>query len=247
MKLRSIKTKKIHPSDDLVNILDTFVKKIAEKSILLVTSKIVSLCEGAHISKEEVNKEQLIMQEADLFCPPSVDSPHPFYLTIKNNILIPSAGIDESNAKEVFIVYPKRPFVSAEKIWRHFRQRDSLQHFGVIITDSHTTPLRRGVTGIALSWCGFEPLKKYVGTMDCFGQPLRYTYRNTVDALATAGVFMMGEGDEQTPLCLIEDIPDVVFQDTPPSNEEIQSVSIPIEEDLYGEMLRRVPWRMEEV
>ena len=243
MHLRSVRSSKIYPHDDMYRVLDAHLQKLKERTILAITSKIVSLCEGAFIPQNKMDKETLIKQEADLYLPPHPQAAHRFYLTLKHSLLIPSAGIDESNSDGAYyILYPRSPFESARKVWGYLRKRDNLQHLGVIITDSHTVPLRRGVRGCALSWCGFEPLKNYVGTRDCFGKALCYTYRNNSDALAAAAVFMMGEGNEQTPFCLIEGLKDILFCNYPPTEQDKQSALISIENDLYGPLLSYAPW-----
>jgi F420-0:gamma-glutamyl ligase len=102
--------------------------------------------------------------------------------------------------------------------------------------------LRKGVTGITLGWCGFEPLHSYIGQPDIFGHPLRVTQTNILDALAASAVFVMGEGAEQTPLALIEDLPQIRFLSDPPSQEQEQSLHIPLEEDIYAPLLKDIPW-----
>ena len=63
-------------------------------------------------------------------------------LTMKNNILIPTAGIDESNGKGYYILWPKDPYQSAKKIYNFIKQEFKLNNFGIIISDSHCVPLR---------------------------------------------------------------------------------------------------------
>src|SRR5579883_246739 len=206
-----IKTYKTHPitvEESLSHIIDAYIPKLHEQSILVITSKIVSLCEGSVVHKTDVSsKEALIRESADAYLDFKNEQmlPHSIQITIKNNILIPSAGIDESNGNGVYILYPKNVQQSAISVWEHLRKRDHLNEFGVIITDSHTTPLRRGVIGIGLGWCGFKPLYNYIGKPDCFGYPLRVTMANNLDALAAAAVFCMGEGNEQTPFAVVEE------------------------------------------
>ncbi|MBX9976957.1 MAG: coenzyme F420-0:L-glutamate ligase [Alphaproteobacteria bacterium] len=244
MKLTALKSPKVHAGDDLDIIVDACIPTLQERSILAVTSKIVSLCEKAIISKNNLTKEALIQAEADYYALPSPTAQHSFYLTIKHNLLIASAGVDESNGGEnAYILYPGDPFASAKNLWTLLRERDGVESLGIIITDSHTMPLRRGVTGVSLAWCGFDPLKNYVGTKDCFDKPLCYTQRNNVDALAAAAVFMMGEGNEQTPFCLIENIKDITFLDHPPSGNDKKSVLISMVDDLYAPILSHVPWK----
>ncbi|HSX38635.1 MAG TPA: coenzyme F420-0:L-glutamate ligase [Chlamydiales bacterium] len=243
-----IKTYKTHPitaNEDLLGIIDAYIPKLNEQSILVITSKIISLCEGSIINKMEVSsKEALIRESADAYLDDKNEhlSLHSIQLTIKNNILIPSAGIDESNGNDVYILYPQNVQQTASVVWEHLRKRDDLNELGVLITDSHTTPLRRGVIGIGLGWCGFKPLSNYIGQLDCFGHPLRFTMANHVDALAASAVFCMGEGSEQTPFAVIEETAKIEFQPSAPTDLETQQISIPIDEDLYAPLLKNIHW-----
>lgn len=236
MKIETIKTQKISQNDPIKSVLDN-IPTLPNRSIVAVTSKIVSLCEGRCISKDCIEKRKLIEQEADVMLSTG-KQPYDIYLTIKNGILIPSAGIDESNADGAYILYPSDLWKSVEQIWEYLKTKDHLSELGVIITDSHTTIMRRGVTGIALSWCGFDPLYSYIGKNDLYGRPLRVTQVNIADALAVSAVFCMGEGSEQTPIAVITDIPRVTFLDRPPTSEERDSIFISKDEDLYAPLLK---------
>lgn len=245
MHIKTYKTHCITTEDSLIDLADAYIPPLKERSIIAITSKIISLCEGSVIEKSAVeSKEILIQQSADAYLdlPNESISPHAIQITIKNNILIPSAGIDESNGNGIYILYPKDIQQSAAFIWEHLRKRDNLQELGIVITDSHTTPMRRGVIGIGLGWCGFKPLYDYIGKPDCFGVPLRVTMRNNLDALSVATVFCMGEGNEQTPFAVVTDAPNIEFQSTPPTDGEVQSLVIPMEEDLYAPLLKNKHW-----
>src|SRR3989338_9337719 len=87
--------------------------------------------------------------------------------------------------------------------------KSSVKNFGVIITDSHCQPLRRGIVGFALSYWGFNPLRDYIGTPDIFGHNLRVTKMDVADALGTAATFVMGEGIEQTPIAIISGVEEI--------------------------------------
>lgn len=63
------------------------------------------------------------------------------------------------------------------------------------------------------------------------------------DALGTAAVLVMGEGAEQTPLAVIEDIPFVKFQNRNPKKTELQKLQMPLEDDLYAPLLQAVKWK----
>ena len=241
MQIKSVKTHRITHGDSLEALLDKYVLTLEEQSILAVTSKVLSVLEGRYVKKADIDKYELIKQEADLLLKTD-QNPYNIFLTIKDGLLIPSAGIDESNVDDVYVLYPAKPWKSAEVIWQYLRTKHKIKELGVLITDSHTTIMRKGVTGIALSWCGFEPLYSYIGKPDLYAQPLKVTQINIVDALATPAVFVMGEGSEQTPMAIITDAPHMVFLDRPPSIAEQKNIIISLEEDLYAPILKAAKW-----
>ena len=235
MYIQAIKTDRVDQPQDLCAFVDKFLPPLKERIIVAVTSKIVSICEGRTVSKTSVSKEELVKQEADLIIPNPEATDDRIILTYKNHLLIPSAGIDESNGNGRYILYPKDPFQSVRKIWEYLRQKHHLNELGVLMTDSRTTPLRWGVTGVALAWWGIEPTASCIGKSDLFGQPLRVTKINVADALAVGAVFSMGESSECTPLALIEDAPHVIFDD---KNHNIEELCIDPKEDLYRPLVK---------
>jgi F420-0:gamma-glutamyl ligase len=213
-----------------------------ERSILAVTSKIVSLCEGNAVSQGEITKDALVKREATHYIDPR-RSRWGITLTVTRNILIPSAGIDESNADGTFLLWPKNPQKTADTLRAHLARRFQRQKVGVIITDSTTTPLRRGTTGIALAHSGFDALKDYVGKKDLFGRPFKVSRLNVMNCLASAAVGVMGEGSERTPLALISEIPSVRFVQRNPSPSELAFLTIAPKDDLYAPLLKNAPWK----
>lgn len=243
MIVNSIKTNKIIPyKQDIYSVLDKYLISMPEQSILAISSKIVAICEGNVVVKEGIEKDKLAQEEADYFLP-NRKSKYGYLLTIKNGILLPCAGIDESNGAGYYVLWPANPQKSANEILDYLKKRFSRQKIGVIITDSKTTPLRWGTTGVAIAYSGFSPLKDYIGTPDIFGHTLMVTKANITDALAVAAVLVMGEGKEQTPLALIENIPFVKFKKNHPSDEEVSELNINLEDDLYAELLQSVKWQ----
>lgn len=242
MKITPIKTDKIIPGRKLFGILDRYVKKLPERSILAVTSKVVSICEGRIVKVGSIDKTKLIEEEADYFLPLK-QSKYNVVLTIKRNMLIPSAGVDESNGNGYYILWPRDPQRTANEIRVHLTKKFKRKNIGVIITDSKTSPLRLGTTGTVLAHSGFSALKNYIGQPDIFGKKLKMTKANASEALAVAAVLAMGEGNEQTPLALIEDVPFVRFQSANPSSREAKELSINPDDDLYAPLLRGVSWR----
>lgn len=242
MKISAIRTEKIVPNGKvLFSVLDRHIKHFQEKSILAITSKIVSICEGRIAKIGDVDKKKLIKQEAEYFLPLEEDK-YDITLTIKNNILIPNAGIDESNGNGYYVLWPSNPQKTANDVRKYLLDRFSLKNIGVIVTDSKTDPLRMGTTGICIAHSGFLALNNYIGQPDIFGWKLKVTKANIIDALAAAAVAVMGEGSEQTPLAIIEDIPFVKFQRRNPSKTELQGLKIDLEDDLYAPLLKGVKW-----
>jgi putative folate metabolism gamma-glutamate ligase len=241
MRIQPIQTHTISPSErDLFAVVDRHLPELRERSVLAITSKIVAICEGRVRPIAGVDKRELIAEEAERYLPP--DPRYGVCLTIKQDMLIATAGIDESNADGHYVLWPSDAQRSANALRAHLVGRFGLREVGVVITDSRTTPLRLGVTGVALAHSGFRALNDYVGARDLFGRALRMTKVNVMDALATSAVLVMGEGNESTPLAVLDDLPFVTFQPRDPSPDELAALRIPLEEDLYAPLLTRVDW-----
>lgn len=262
MKIKAVKTSVLHPpKDDLFRAIGHAIRSLPEKSIVVVTSKAVSIGEGRcvpapqYVETDPVRarreKDALTMREADLYLPRSATPGAWCMHTVKNNILIPSAGVDESNADGFYILWPRHPAASARRLWTWLRRRYRVRELGVVISDSHTIPLRRGVLGISLAHYGFAPLHDYRGSRDLFGRELKMTQKNIPDSIAAAAVAVMGEGAECTPLALVTNVPWVRFGAGPGSGASAQSRSrkpyssfeIRTQEDLYYPLLSAMKWR----
>ncbi|MDP3726705.1 MAG: coenzyme F420-0:L-glutamate ligase [bacterium] len=243
MKVTSIKTHKITKKDkNIFKILDKYLPKLKEKSVVAVTSKIIAICEGRVVRKDLSTKDKLVEQEAEWYLPRHLNK-YDFCISIKNNTFTASAGVDESNGNGYYVLWPSNPQRSANDIRGYLKRRFSLKEVGVIITDSKTTPLRWGVTGVALAHSGFSALNSYIGKPDVFGRLLKAEKLNVSDTLATAAVGVMGEGNEQTPIAIIEDLPFVKFKKGNPSQRELAGLHIKLEDDLYAPLLKGVKWK----
>ncbi len=242
MIVKAYKTHKIKPEDNLFLILDKYLPRLNEKDVVAVTSKIVAICEGRVVKNDgKIEKFTLAKKYCQYYLPEKYVkfNVHP---TITNNVFVVSAGVDESNGAGYFVLWPKNPMKSAKEIWEYLRKKSNIKKLGIVITDSRLVPLRRGVTGFGIGWCGFEPLKDYVGTPDLFGRNFRVEKTNLVESVAAAAVFAMGEGKEQTPLAVISDPPHLKFNDRPPSKDETDEMTIGLEDDVFAGLLTSVKW-----
>ena len=245
MIVKPIKTNLVKVGDNLFEVISKNIKSLPEESVLVVTSKIISVCEGRIIKKlteERSEKHNIVKKEADLYVDPA-ESRYDIMLTVKNNIVAVNAGIDESNANDHFILWPKDIQKSANDIWKFLREHYNLNKVGVIITDSKTFPLKWGIVGTSVAFCGFKGLYDYRGKKDIFGRVLRMSQINISEALAVSAVLEMGEADEMMPLCIIKDIPKIEFQDRIPTKKELKDLLINIKDDVYAPILTKAKWK----
>ena len=251
MKVEAIQTPLIRPGEALLPVLRTSLREpLEDGDVLCVASKVVALEQGRIVRLADIRPSaqarcmpklryskdfdvypelaELVLREAAVVFRGQGDH---VYLTLKDNVLIASAGIDLSNAPEgMAILWPERPWEWARAFRERLRERYRIRRVGVIVTDSHLTPLRRGVTGFAVACAGFEPVLSDIGRPDLFGKPLRVTQRAVADGLATAAVLVTGEADECTPFARIRGA-SLEFTD-----REIDAVELAIEprNDLYA-------------
>ncbi len=235
MQLIKVKTRIFNPpKDDLYELFGSYLPSLKNGDVLLITSKILSIHQGRSIKKEGVDKDDLIAKEADRFIPRSDCPDDAVVLTIKDHTLIPSAGIDESNAKGNYILWPKDVNKLAGEICDYLKKVNQIENLGVVVTDSHCVPLRYGVVGISIGFAGINPLRDYRGKKDIFGRELKMTQTNIVDNLAAVGALLMGEADEQVPIVIVRGADFVEFTD----ENKYRDFIIPFNKDIYYPLLK---------
>ena len=220
LEIFGLKSDLIHPGDDIFQkVIAAFQKSgrqpqendvlvIAESALATAENRIVCLSDivpGAQALEFEkkyqidAREAELVIQESDVI----FGGVFGVLLTLKNGLLCPNAGIDNSNApNDCVILYPENPSQSAQKIagaiFEHFGV-----HIGVIVADSRTQPLRLGCTGVAIGAAGFSATVDKRGETDLFGKTLTVTRVAVADNLASAAEAVMGECAESTPFALI--------------------------------------------
>jgi len=243
MIVKSIKTKKVVAGDDLFEILSSSLpKKLEDKSVIAISSKIVAVTEGRIVDEiSEEHRDKLAITESELYLPRSANQ-YGYMITINRGVLLGSGGIDRSNGNGSMILWPKDPQKSANKIREYLVRKYEITNLGIIITDSKSTPLRWGATGVTLAHSGFRALKSYVGTPDIFGRMMQHETANIYDALATSATLEMGEGNEQKPIAIITDVSSVDFQNRNPTKKELDFLRLNIETDFYAPILTSAKW-----
>lgn len=237
LSVSAVQTKIYEGDENLIGFLISSLPRemVKEGSVIAITSKIVSLAEGRVVARKSpsgtaearIEKRHLIEKEADRFLTETI---HQVSLTIKHGILIPSAGIDESNSKnQDYILFPVDPYASCARIGLALKAHYRLTRLGIIMTDSHTTPLRNGVSGIGLAHYGFQAVQSLIGKPDLFGRDMKMTQVNILDSLAAAAVLEMGETNDSCPIAILN-ISGLEYTESSSAAE----IHIPMDQDLYG-------------
>ncbi len=232
MHFFSLKTPLFCKGDDLFKFFCDALRKqdvqLSEKSVVIVSSKIVALSQGRVVQGTKKEIEKYVKQESEQYWKTNYPG---IFLSLTNNILIANAGIDASNAKKgTLILWPENVQEESDNFCEKLKEKYTLNEAGVIITDSRCTPLRTGVTGIALAWSGFEGVLNEKGKEDLYGQKLEITQNAVADNLASASELIMGNANESTPFVICNNAP-VEFTDT---LQNPNMASFPPEDDLFS-------------
>lgn len=235
LEILPIKTKKFLPPKS--NIYEALVKlpKIKDGDILFITSKILGIHQGRTIPVTNTEDKHKIAREvADMYLPKFHKSKHNMQLTIVDSVLIPSSGIDESNGNGYYILWPKNTSKLLREIHAFLIKKNKIKSLGIISTDSHTTPLRRGVSGIATGFYGFNPIIDLRGQPDIFKRKLKFTQVNLLDSLAGLAVLHMGEAADQTPILVLRGYKNIQFG----TKYSYKKYVYPWKEDIYYPLLK---------
>lgn len=233
MEFTPIKTRAIQPpKDDIFEIFDEYIKNIQDWDVIFITSKIISIHQWRCIPKTWIEKKELIKKESDHIVLSDVVPWKDIYLTIKENTLIPSAGIDESNWNGFLILRPNKLEQISEEIYEYLCKKFDVKNIWIVFTDSTTRPLRTWVTWISIYSYWMQVLKDKRKSKDIFWKELEVTQINIVDAISSMAVYLMWEWNESTPILIWRDIPGVIFK-----KESYKKILIDKEQDLYKPML----------
>jgi F420-0:gamma-glutamyl ligase len=236
MKFITVKTRALlPPKDNLYPVLDKYLPRLQEGDVIFITSKILAIHQGRCLEKKSApHKDELVKKEADFFIPRSEVPGRFATLTIKENTLIPAAGIDQSNANGHYILWPKNASAAAQEFCLYLKKKNKIKKLAIVITDSHSVPMRYGVIGVSIGFFGMEPLTDHRQTPDIFKRKLKITKSNVVDSLASIAVLLMGEGAEQTPIVVLRGAGFIKFTD----KRTYRKLPVPLKKDIYYPLLK---------
>ena len=227
MKILPLSTPILKRGDDLAAILET-QEKFQEGDLLVVSSKAISMVEGTVIDLNKIHTtpeaenwakrsgrsaafRQAVLDETKRLHGRVAGGSPIAMLTelkpdhMKGSLLVPNAGLDQSNVPEGFAIgWPLDPVASAKMLRQRLREKTG-KNIAVIVSDSCCRPRRWGVTAFALVSVGFDPLSSQIGRKDLFGRPLTMTVEAVADQLATAANAVMGNADQSIPAAIIRE------------------------------------------
>ncbi len=228
MQAQALPTRRFTRGESLFSFITEHLDELPEDSILAIASKIVALSQNRWLDRPFTTEE---VREASDW---SVETPYA-QLTLVDGHWCPNAGMDASNADHGSVLWPIELESTTDVLCEQLKTHYGCRNLGLIITDSRVFPLRQGVTAVSLMHAGFRALRDYRGEPDLDGRPMRMTTVNVADALATTAALLMGEGNEQQPLCLIFGAP-VVFCE----ERAQESLFITPRDDLFAPLYRSI-------
>lgn len=219
MLIIPIHTPLIHTGDNLADLLKAS-EEFERGDIVVVSSKVVATAESAaiHLPTLTPSDEALFFAEQTgrdaHFCEAVIQETARLHGRIirattgalltevqpdgfSGTILVPNAGLDQSNIASGYAIgWPHDPVKSVKHLSNDLG-------VPVIISDSCVYPRRMGVTAIALTVCGIDPISDAKGQADLFGHPLTITVEATADQLAVAANGVMGNAGQSIPAAII--------------------------------------------
>ncbi len=201
MKIIGVKTRRFKPpKDSLTELLSYVDGKVSEQSVVAISSKVCSICTGDCIPVDTVKKEVLEKSESQFVL--THKETGEILLTQKSDMLLEYGGVDTVYDGQYYVTLPKAPYKTAMEIWQILKKRNKLKSLGVIITDSHSVPFRKGSVGLAIAGYGFKPT---------YTRKQKGATADIIDGLAASANLVMGESDNHMPITIISDIPDIKF------------------------------------
>ena len=204
------------PGDDLGAGIATAAPWLRDGDVLVVTSKVVSKCEGRLVdAPDDPDARDTLRRKL-------VDAEAVRVLARKGRTLITenklgvvqaASGIDGSNvdANELALL-PVDPDASAATLRAGLRERLGVA-VGVVVTDTMGRAWRNGQTDAAVGAAGLTVLHSYAGAVDRHGNELLVTEVAIADEIAAAADLVKGKLTA-IPVAVVRGLPTGVVSDT---------------------------------
>ena len=184
------------PGDDLAGALITAAPWLRDGDIVVITSKVVSKCEGRIVAapsdpeERDTLRRKLIDEEAVRVL---ARKGRTLITENRQGIVQAAAGVDGSNvATTELALLPLDPDASAESIRTALREHSGVD-VGVLITDTMGRAWRNGQTDTAIGAAGVPVLHAYAGAHDGHGNELLVTEVAVADEIAAAADLVKGK------------------------------------------------------
>jgi coenzyme F420-0:L-glutamate ligase / coenzyme F420-1:gamma-L-glutamate ligase len=195
----------IGAGDDLGALIAGAVE-LADRDIVVVTSKIVSKAEGAVVELDTVEPSafagefgrrwqkdprvvEVVLRQASRV----VRMAGPVLITeTHHGFVCANSGVDQSSsgAPGRIVVLPADPDASARALRRRFGELGV--DVAVVVSDTFGRPWREGQTDVAVGIAGIAPMASYIGQLDPHGHEFRVQELCVVDELAAAAELVKG-------------------------------------------------------
>ena len=212
----------VKAGDDLaVQIMDAAQAQgsaIQSGDVLVVTQKIVSKAEGRVVPIDSVEPSPLALA---ISAGHRRDPRHTELILRESKRIVrmdqgviisethhgfncANAGIDASNipGEGTVALLPVDPDASARRIGQAVQDRLGVS-LAVIISDTFGRPWRNGATNVAIGVAGLNPMLRYVGQEDAFGNMMYTTVIAVADELAATAELVTGKV-QGVPVALIK-------------------------------------------
>ncbi|OBF27958.1 coenzyme F420-0:L-glutamate ligase [Mycobacterium sp. ACS4331] len=184
------------PGDDLAGAIAASASWLRDGDIVVVTSKVVSKCEGRIVPAPTDPDERDALRRR------LIDAEAVRVLARKGRTLITenayglvqaAAGVDGSNiGSDELALLPVDPDASAARLRTALSERLGVT-VGVVITDTMGRAWRNGQTDVAIGAAGLSVLYGYAGAEDTHGNELLVTEVAVADEVAAAADLVKGK------------------------------------------------------
>ena len=238
----------IEPGDDLSGLLVQACRDaggLRSGDIVVVVSKVIARAEDRFVDLSSVRPDptsvklsrvvkkdprlvHLILGESRKL---SRTAPGVMIVRHKLGFISANAGIDASNVGregEWVLLLPEDPDAAAAQL-RSDLEAAFEAPIGVVVSDSHGRPFRKGTQGIAIGLSGVPSMLDQRGQADRFGRLMEHTELPFADQVAGVADLVAGAGSEGVAAVRLRGI-----KWTPNENSRAADLQRPVDRDLYA-------------